>query len=239
VLHDQDESGLVINRYIHLNPVRVRRLGGHEGRTGTDPAADRELIKARVAALDYPWSSYRIYAGKAKNPGWLSTDSIYAFFGAPARQNLARVYRRELEKMAALGDWQADWKHQVSASVLLGSKAFVRQMHKLLRGNRAEQPGLRQSERLTLDWKSICAAVSEVWKCDWVELSSRRGNGALPAALYLARNFAGMRLAELGEMAGGVAYPAVSVAIKRFENRLITDRNLQKKVKAVRKMLKI
>ena len=48
-----------------------------------------------------------------------------------------------------------------------------------------------------------------------------------------------MRLAELGEMAGGVAYPAVSVAIKRFENRLITDRNLQKNVKAVRKMLKI
>ena len=158
---------MVINRYIHLNPVRVRRLGGHEGRTGTDPAADRELIKARVAALDYPWSSYRIYAGKAKNPGWLSTDSIYSFFGAPARQNLARVYRRELEKMAALGDWQADWKHQVSASVLLGSEAFVRQTHKLLRGNRAEQPGLRQSERLTLDWKSICAAVSEVWKCDW------------------------------------------------------------------------
>jgi hypothetical protein len=48
-----------------------------------------------------------------------------------------------------------------------------------------------------------------------------------------------MRLAELGEAAGGVAYPAVSAAIKRFEKRLQVDRNLEKKVKAMRKMLKI
>jgi hypothetical protein len=47
------------------------------------------------------------------------------------------------------------------------------------------------------------------------ERARRRGNGALPAACYLARNYAGMRLAELGEIAGGVTYPAVSTAIKR------------------------
>ena len=35
VLHDPQESALMINRYIHLNPVRpvrIQRLGGHEGR---------------------------------------------------------------------------------------------------------------------------------------------------------------------------------------------------------------
>jgi hypothetical protein len=40
---------------------------------------------------------------------------------------------------------------------------------------------------------------------DWNELARRRGNGALPAAWYLARTYAGMRLAELGEIAGGVS----------------------------------
>jgi hypothetical protein len=58
-------------------------------------------------------------------------------------------------------------------------------------------------------------AVSTVWKGDWKELTRSRGSGALPAAWYLARNYAGMRLAELGEIAGGVTYPAVSTAIKR------------------------
>jgi putative transposase len=239
VLHDRDESGLTINRYIHLNPVRIARLGGHEGRGESDRALDPELIEARVAALNYPWSSYNVYAGQAKNPGWLSTDSIYAFFGDPTRQSVRGAYRRELEEMAAIGDWQADWKHQVSASVLLGSEAFVRRMTKLLKGDRREQPGLRQSERLSNDWPKICDAVGKVWKGDWLELSARRGNGALPAAWYIARNYGGMRLAELGQAAGEVAYPAVSAAIKRFENRLKVDRDLEKKVKAVRRMLKI
>ena len=239
VLHEQDECALAINRYIHLNPVRVRTLGGHEGRGGPDQPPDDQLREARVAALNYPWSSYNIYVGKVKNPGWLFTESIYSFLDDPSRQSVRNTYRRQLENLAALGDWQADWKHQVSAGMLLGSELFVRQMRKLLKGNRHEQKGLRQSERLGLDWQSICAAVSKVWKGEWAELSARRGNGALPAAWYLARNFAGMRLAELGQIAGGVSYPAVSAAIKRFEHRLKVDRDLQKQMKAVRRILKI
>jgi putative transposase len=239
VLHDRDESALTINRYIHLNPVRTTRLGGHEGRGEPDRAINSEQILARVAALNYAWSSYNIYVGKAKNPGWLSTDSIYAFFGDPTRPSMRGVYRRELEELAATGDWQAEWKGQVAASVVVGSEAFVREMIKHLKGNRREQPGLRQSERLGLDWQNICEAVGRVWRGDWPDLSARRGNGALPAAWYIARNYAGMRLAELGQVAGEVAYPAVSVAIKRFEKRLKVDRELAKKIKAVRTMLKI
>jgi hypothetical protein len=48
----------MINRYIHLNPVRIERLGGHEGRSGankrlgsaTEQQSD-ELLKARVQML--------------------------------------------------------------------------------------------------------------------------------------------------------------------------------------------
>jgi len=76
------------------------------------------------------------------------------------------------------------------------------------------------------DWKAICAAVSTVWKQDWETLAAGRGNGALPAAWYLARNFTGVRLAELGSGAGNVAYSAVSMAITRFEKRLAHDRDL-------------
>jgi hypothetical protein len=112
-------------------------------------------------------------------------------------------------------------------------------MIKLFKGNRVEQLGLRQSDRLSLDWASICAAVSAVWSGEWDALRVRRGNNALPAAWYIARNFAGMRLAELGEAAGGIAYPAVSVAIKRFEKRLQIERDLRRKLATVEKLLKI
>jgi hypothetical protein len=43
----------------------------------------------------------------------------------------------------------------------------------------------------------------------------------------------------MGELAGGVEYPAVNAAIARFQRRLKTDRDLQKKFKKVAKQLKI
>ena len=33
ILHEPENTALIINRYIHLNPVRVRALGGHEARS--------------------------------------------------------------------------------------------------------------------------------------------------------------------------------------------------------------
>jgi putative transposase len=95
VLHDQDGSALTINRYVHLNPVRVAALGGHEGRVAAEQSQpNREMINARVAALNYRWSSYNVYAGKEKNPGWLTTDSIYAFFGQQGVRSRRAAYRR-------------------------------------------------------------------------------------------------------------------------------------------------
>lgn len=141
--------------------------------------------------------------------------------------------------MAGLGDLETDWKDNISATLLLGSDAFVRQMVKRLKGDRREQLGLRQSERVGPDWKAICSAVSTVWKQDWETLAAARGNGALPAAWYLARNFAAMRLAELGSAAGNAAYSAVSMAISRFEKRLKVDRDLQRRIKAVRAILEL
>jgi hypothetical protein len=41
--------------------------------------------------------------------------------------------------MAGLGDWETDWKDKISATLLLGSDSFVRQMVKRLKGNRHEQ----------------------------------------------------------------------------------------------------
>jgi len=54
VLHDSEESGLTINRYIHLNPVRIKRLGEHEARAGAEQRLEsgrrgwKESIKASV-----------------------------------------------------------------------------------------------------------------------------------------------------------------------------------------------
>jgi hypothetical protein len=55
--------------------------------------------------------------------------------------------------------------------------------------------------------------------------------GALPAAFFVGQRYAGLRLKEMGGLAGGVEYPTVHAAVARFERRLKIDRDIQKKLK--------
>jgi hypothetical protein len=188
---------------------------------------------------NYRWSSYPIYIGKAINPGWLTTEFILGYFGRHTLHSLRGAYRRQLEEMAALGHWESNWKETIRASVLHGSKRFVARMLEELKGNRREQSGLREKERMTLDWPKITDAVAKVWRSKWEVLSSERGSGALGLAFYLGRRYAGLRLRELGDLGGGIEYPAVSIAITRIGKRLKIDRELQMKLKQVSKLLKV
>ena len=61
--------------------------------------------------------------------------------------------------------------------------------------------------------------------------------GALAAALYFGRNYSDRTLRELGQLAGGMQYPAATMAIRRFARRLEGDKSLTKKVKRLNKLL--
>jgi hypothetical protein len=177
--------------------------------------------------------------GKARNPGWLTTESIYRFFGDHTLHSLRGAYRRQLEEMAALGQWETGWRDSIKAMILLGSDKFIQKMLGVLKGDRREQTGLPLKERLSVDWGYIIEAITKVWGQQWDALAASRGNGALPAAFFLGQRYAGLRLKEMGELAGGFEYPAVNAAIARFEKSLKIDRDLQKKFKKVAKQLKI
>jgi putative transposase len=238
VLHDWSSHGLVISKYIHLNPVRVRRLGGHEGRGDPDQQPGRKLRAARVDALRaYRWSSYPYYSGRQKAPGWMTTGTILEQLDQRGEGRHAAIYRRELEEAAAVGLWETDWKSDVKAMLLLGSGKFVERMKRLLRGDRREQTGLRKASQGSLSWEEVTAAVSKLWGEDWETLRTGYGRGALSAALYLEHNYSDKSLRELGELAGGMQYPAVAMAVRRFAKRLETDATLAKKIKRLREEL--
>ena len=141
--------------------------------------------------------------------------------------------------MAALGQWETDWRGSVKATILLGSERFIERMLGVLSDNRREQTGLREKERPRLSWSIITEAIENVWAQGWDALATARGNSALPAAFFLGQRYAGLRLKEMGELAGGFEYPAVNAAIARFEKRLKIDRELHQKIKKVAKKLNI
>jgi putative transposase len=239
ILHDWPSHGLTINRYIHLNPVRVRRLGGHETRDRGEEQSASQLAEARVEALrSYRWSSYAFYSGGAEAPEWLWTDTILNLVSGRGNAGAKRaVYRRELEQAAAVDELGSDWKGELKATLLLGPGEFVERMKKLLEGDHREQTGIRQAKEGSLSWERITSAVSEVWGQDWELLQAGHGNGALGAALYFGRNYSDRTLRELGQLAGDMQYPAVTMAIRRFGKRLESDEALGKRVKRLSRML--
>jgi putative transposase len=241
VLYEPSTQALVINRYIHLNPVRISRLGGHEERSGkATNALTAELAKARVEALrNYPWSSYRFYVESTKKPEWLTTAAVLEFLGEGTPRKLSNQYRRELEESAGLGEWETDWKDKVKAMLLVGSQDFVERMSQLLKGDRREQTGLRDIGARRLSWKQITEAVSAVWDQEWQTLSTAHGNAARSVALYIARHHSDCTLRELAQLVGGKEYPAVTMAIRRLEQRLKFDKDLAKKTQRVLKLLQV
>jgi putative transposase len=144
ILHKPTEA-LKISRYIHLNPVRIAALGGHETRDVASHEITAQLARRRVDALEqFHWSSYALLAGTRAAPSWLCTESILAFFGPGSQCELQKAFRQELREAAAIGRWETDWKAQVKYTVFLGSAEFAAQMRKLLRGDRDQQTGVRR-----------------------------------------------------------------------------------------------
>jgi putative transposase len=239
VLHDPAEA-LKINRYIHLNPVRVAALGGHETRNVASSEITTDLARQRVDALEqYPWSSYAFFVGTRLAPAWLSTETILAFFGEGSPRKLQQAFRRQLQDAAAAGCWETDWKAQVKYTVFLGSAEFVSQMRKLLRGDRDQQTGVRRGAVEALAWSQIVHAVSIAWNRPWEELLSARGHGARETALFIGRTRARLSLKELGQLAGGMHHNAVGIAIRRFAERLENDHALLSRVSLVQKALEL
>jgi putative transposase len=238
ILHEPAEAP-IISRYIHLNPVRVKATGGHEGRIGSGVEITKGLARQRVESLEqFPWTSYGCFAGTTTPVDWLSTAAILEFFGQGSRRERQKAFRRQLRDLAAAGAWETDWKARLKYTVLLGNTEFVSQMRKLLKGDRDQQTGLRRAATEALAWSQIVQAVTTVWDRSWDEVLLARGCGAREAALFLGRTRARLSLKELGSLSGGLHHNAVSIAIRRFSLRLQKDRALQRKFSKVEKELK-
>jgi chromosomal replication initiation ATPase DnaA len=90
-----------------------------------------------------------------------------------------------------------------------------------IRGSQAEgnQSEIRGNQE-------IIEVVEELKGEQWESFRERHGDWGRDLVLTLARQNCGMKLRELGKMAGGIGHVSVSVAERRLQQRLKEDRNL-------------
>lgn len=238
----QDDAGWQeVGRYVHLNPVRVGRLGLDKSaqaasRAGPVVPPSGELVTEWLRVLrEYRWSSYPGYAGYREPLDWVCVEPLGRLCGGSTAQERAAALRQYTEGPLRQGVLESPWDRLVQG-VVLGTAAFAETLRLQARGNPREQKPLRPP-RVAPTWEQIVAAVEQVKGESWSDFAERHGDWGRDAALWLGRSAGRLRLAELGQHVGNLDYAVVSKTIARFEERLRGAPGLREQMTVIRRHL--
>ena len=238
----QDDAGWQeVARYIHLNPVRVARLGLDKSaraasRAGGFSAPSAELVAERLRLLrEYRWSSYPGYAGYSQPLSWVTREPLARLCGGSTEEQRRAALREYTEGPVRQGVFESPWVGLVGG-VVLGTVAFAEKLRQQARGNPREQRALRANEH-GVGWEQIVAAVEQAKGESWNQFVERHGDWGRDAALWLGRRAGRLRLAQLGRLVGNLDYAVVSKTLARFERRLRSDPQLRDQLARVQLQL--
>jgi REP element-mobilizing transposase RayT len=241
ILVDWPAWGLELSRYLHLNPVRVSRLGLGKGRRrqagrGVVGSATARQVEERMQCLNgYRWSSYGAYVGSREKPDWLTCQDLWQRMGGSRRQ-AARAYRKYVEQ-GLREDVSLELWRNLKGQLVLGDEEFVTEVQEWLAGDRREQPGLAALTRRPA-WGEVLQVVEALQGERWQEFRDRQGDRTRDVVLWLARRYAGLKLGELGALAGGLDYRSVGSALRYLEEAQKRDPQLRRFVSQAEKIIK-
>ena len=114
-------------------------------------------------------------------------------------------------------------------NLAFGSQQFL---EKLLGNSGAEDLDREARARLMArpSFPDIVRMVEELKSQPWAAFRDRRGDWGRDLALYLGRELGAMTLAELGQAVEAGSRMTVSVALRRFRERLSQDKSLRKRL---------
>ena len=218
-LIENDEYLMLLSCYIHRNPLRagiVRRL------------------------VDYPWSSYPIYAYGKKSPEWLHTKPILSLLDTKdkhiAYRKMVQDYSREEKRI-----WE-DFQH----GLFLGSQKFIdRIKSKYLSENPdVEIPQKRQVLRDTNPEK-ILKKAAKVLKCDtddFLQSSRISDSNKLNRDLliYLLWSTGWYNNQEIGNgNLFGLGYSSISRRVTIMKTLISKDNKINKKFNNIKSLIKV
>ena len=237
----EPSAAVEVTRYLHLNPVRVERLGmgksvREQSRLGLLERPDPKRVSERLERLrGYVWSSYRAYAGRAKPAKWLTLRTVLGRMGSGGLQLQRQAYRHYVEGALRHGLPESPWD-RLQAGVALGSREFVERIKRFSRGDPREQPQVRRLHHRP-NWEQVVMAVERLKGEPWEMFRDRYGDWGRDLAFWLGRRCGGMKLRDLAQASGGIDYVSVASAVRRFGERLAGDRKLAVQVEgAIREL---
>jgi len=195
VLVDADDYLLQLSRYIHRNPLEVKR-------------------KMVTRLEDYPWSSYPAYINKVKPLDWLYRDKIYQMLGQ--RQRYVG-YKNFVEK--GVDEDIKRFYNKGNTLSVLGDKEF-----RTSRREEMEEQDLDVLRRALEDKPSLAAIVALVCKVTKqkegglreVSKGKRKNTPFRAFAIYVCHQYSQASHKEIAEYfalshVGSVSYPLTRI----------------------------
>ncbi len=216
ILIDSDEYLLAVARYIHHNPVEVKKVRNID---------------------QYRWSSHYGYLNKRRCPKWLHTQTILSRFGG-GRQGLMGY--REFMHSKIEREVKEFYGHAYYRP-LLGSKEFVeRVMEKIERKGRVEEEKPESRRVFGLEMGDILRATAKCYGVEIEQIGLKKrgeGNEARAMAMYLCRKLGGYKLTEIGRVVGLEKYSSVSTAYLRMQERIANERKVSHRAEQIEQQL--
>lgn len=227
-LVEGNEYLLKLSRYVHLNPVMV----------GADKA--KSLEERREVLRNYPWSSFRAYAGLGGRNDFVAYEPVLALMEG-ARKGREERYLSFVE--AGLASTDEEWAATMRRSVhCIGGDDFregvEERYRELVSGGRArEDIAFRREGRLVTSGR-VLEVVATVAGLDRAELGRRTRDcrWRAVAARMLCR-YAGLTQRETAGELGLNTGVAVSCQIKHLGELLQSDQALARTVRRIESQL--
>ncbi len=224
IVVDSDSYLLELSRYVHLNPVRIKKYSRLE-------------VKEKCNIIrTYPWSSYPGYVSLKHRQGFVTHEKILAMVGK-GDDRAGRKRYREFVLNGILKDMNITFWQDVKGRAVLGSAGFVDWIYDRFlseaKGDKKELPGLKELETGPRSVEQIARHVALEFGVPAKQLYQRRSGCRIARSvlmelccLYLARR---MSLAEIGRKLGGVSVAALTQNRKRLSSRVKHNSDLRRR----------
>ncbi|MFC1452508.1 transposase [Verrucomicrobiota bacterium] len=227
-LVDGNEYLLRLSRYIHLNPVHVRKQQGL--------STNEKVMYLRA----YRWSTYRGYIDKRRRFECVEYGPVLGLMEGP-KEARDRGYRSFVEAgLAQSEDEFAElMKGNPRAVGDIGFRRWVDAEYKKLReaAGSKEDVSFRREAELT-DVASILDNVAGEYGIRAEDLRCRLyGSLARPVAARMLCKHAGMSQREAGRVLGYGTGASVSTQLRRLRSEMDTDSGLARQVTRIEKRL--
>lgn len=225
VVVEADEYLKELSRYLHLNPVRLKKY--------------KELPIEEKAKLlkEYCWSSLPGYVGSGKRDEFVTYDAVLDYMGGDTKEGKKRygefvisgLHKRMKSPLA-----------EARAGAVLGTKSFTERIRKTFidgrKWSRIEQPQVKSLIAVP-SVERIARVVGEEYGVNPEELLKVRAPHREARRVLIGTSYrmssGGISIRRLGQELGGIGGAAVRIAHLRLQDQLSRDRRLAVRVRKI------